>query len=335
MIARRTFIAGLGAAAGSSVIWPLAARAQQGERVRRLGFLTGLAEDDIQLQPFLAAFKQGLQELGWIDGRNIKVDYRFGADRPERVRMLAKELVDEQPDVLVGHATPITAALTAATKNIPIVFIVVSDPVGSGFVTSLAHPGGNLTGFINIESSMVGKWLEFLKEVSPGLTRAAFFYNPETAPYSYYLGPFEEAARSLGVQPLASPARSVEEVEATIAKLGESPNSGLITMPDIFFTTRRVYEPLVAAANLHRIPAIYPYRYQAAAGGLMSYGTDNTDLFHRAPSYIDRILKGDKPGDLPVQLPTKFEFVVNLKTAKALGLEIPLKLRAFADEVIE
>src|ERR1700687_4615527 len=206
---RRRFIILLGGAAA----WPLAARAQQPERMRRIGVLMGTAEDDQQTRPFLQAFKRGLQELGWVEGRNIQVDYRFGASDVDRMQRFAKELVNSQPDLIVGHATPGTAALARETKTIPIIFVVVSDPVGSGFVASLSRPGGNLTGFVNIEASMGGKWVEFLKEVSPGLARAAFIYNPETAPHSYYLGPFEDAARSLGVEPMPSPVRRADDIE--------------------------------------------------------------------------------------------------------------------------
>jgi putative ABC transport system substrate-binding protein len=211
----------------------------------------------------------------------------------------------------------------------------VSDPVGSGFVASLSRPGGNMTGFVNIEASMGGKWVEFLKEVSPRLARAAFIYNPETAPYPYYLPPFEAAARSLGVEPMLSPVHRAEDIEALIRGLGAMAGSGLAVMPDTFTSTLRVFNQIISLAAHHRVPAIYPYGYMAAAGGLLAYGTDNADLFRRVPTYIDRVLKGAKPAELPVQLPTKFEFIVNLKTARALDIDVPLKLRAFADEVIE
>ena len=303
--------------------------------MRRIGVLLTIAEDDPQAR-FLMEFKRALQELGWIEGRNIQVDYRFGASDVERIQSLAKELVNSQPDLIVGHTTPGTAALARETKTIPIIFVVVSDPVGSRFVASLPRPGGNITGFINIEASMGGKWAEFLKEVSPRLARAAFIYNPETAPYyPYYLAPFEVATRSLDVEPVPSPVHRAEDIEAVIKGLGESPDSGLAVMPDSFTSGARVFNQIISLAAHYRVPAIYPYRYMATAGGLLSYGTDNADLFRRVPTYIDRILKGAKPAELPVQLPTKFEFVVSLKTALALGIDVPLKLRAFADEVIE
>jgi putative ABC transport system substrate-binding protein len=330
---RREFITLIGSVAVGS---PLVARAQQLERMRRIGVLMAIAEDDPLTQPYLTAVKQGLQELGWVEGRNIQVDYRFGAADVERFQRFAKELVNSKPDLIVGHTTPGTTALARETKTIPIIFVVVSDPVGSSLVASLAHPGGNITGFINIEGSMGGKWVEFLKEVSPQLVRVAFIYNPETAAYyRYYLAPFEAASRSLGLEPMPSPVHRSEDIEALINGLVERPNSGLAVMPDTFTSAPRVFNQIISLAARHRIPAIYPYRYMAAAGGLLSYGTDNVDLFRRVPTYIDRVLKGAAPAELPVQLPTKFEFVVNLKTARALGIDIPLKLRAFADEVIE
>ena len=332
---RREFIRLIGGAALTSLAAPLAAHAQPGERVRLIGVLMGTAEDDPQNQSYLVGFKRALQELGWIEGRNIHVDYRFGASDVERMQRFAKELVNAQPDLIVGHTTPGTAALARETTTIPIIFVVVSDPVGSGFVASLSRPGGNMTGFVNIEASMGGKWVEFLKEVSPRLARAAFIYNPETAPYPYYLPPFEAAARSLGVEPMLSPVHRAEDIEALIRGLGAMAGGGLAVMPDTFTSTLRVFNQIISLAAHHRVPAIYPYGYMAAAGGLLAYGTDNADLFRRVPTYIDRVLKGAKPAELPVQLPTKFEFIVNLKTARALDIDVPLKLRAFADEVIE
>jgi putative ABC transport system substrate-binding protein len=331
---RREFVTLLGSAAAVGV-WPAAARAQERARVPRVGVLVGGAADDPQVQPQMAAFKQALIELGWIEGRNIQVDYRFGASDVDRIQRLAKELVESQPDLIVAHTTPVTAALVHETRTIPIIFVVVSDPVGSRFVASLSRPGGNMTGFVNIEASMGGKWVEFLREVSPRLARAVFIYNPETAPYSYFLSPFETAARSFGVEAMPSPVRSSDDIEAVIKRLAERPDCGLAVMPDVFTGARHTYNQIIALAAHHRIPAIYPYRYMAEAGGLLSYGTDNTDLFRRTATYIDRVLKGAKAAELPVQLPTKFEFVVNLKTARALDIDIPLKLRVFADEVIE
>jgi len=329
---RREFISLVG---GTALAWPLAVRAQEAGRMRRIGLLMAIAEADPQVGLNLQAFRRALQELGWIEGRNVQIDYRFGAGDIDRIGRMANELVTSQPDLIVTHTTPVTAAVARETRTIPVVFVSVSDPIGSGFVASLSRPGANMTGFVNIEASMSGKWIEFLREVSPRLERAAFLYNPETAPHSYYLSPFVTAARSVGVEAMPSPIRNADDIEAVIRSLGERPESALAVMPDTFTGLMRVYSQIISLAARHRLPAIYPFRYQAAAGGLLSYGTDTTDLFRRTPAYIDRVFKGAKPADLPVQLPTKFEFVVNLKTARALGVDIPLKLRARADEVIE
>jgi len=252
---RREFITLLG---GAAAAWPVAARAQQGERIRRIGVLIGGAESDQQPRGNLQAFKGAMQELGWIEGRNIQVDYRFAASDVGRIERFARELVNSQPDLIVAHTTPVTTAIARETRTIPIVFVVVSDPVGSGFVASLARPGGNMTGFVNIEASMCGKWLEFLKEVSPALARVAFIYNPQTAPHAYYLGPFEATARSFGLQPMPSPVHSADDIEAVFKDLGERPGSGLAVMPDVFTGTAQVYDLIISLAARHRIPAIYP-----------------------------------------------------------------------------
>jgi putative ABC transport system substrate-binding protein len=330
---RREFITLLGGAAA----WPLVARAQQpADRVRRIGVLTGNAEGAPQAVANLAALTKALRELGWTDGRNIRIDYRGAAAEIDRMQAYAKELVGLQPDLIVGSTTPVIAALQRETKTIPIVFVLVSDPVGSGFVASLPRPGGNITGFINIESSMSSKWMEILKDIVPHVTRAALMYNPDTAPYfDYYLQPFEAAARSYAVEPIAAPVHMAADIERVVASLGDRPDAGLVVMPDIFVTTRRNLDLVVSLAASHRVPTIYPYRYMVAAGGLISYGTDNADLYRAASTYIDRILKGTKPAELPVQLPTKFEFAVNLKTAKALGLSMSREFLLRADEVIE
>ena len=271
-----------------------------------------------------------------MDWRTPRIDYRFAAADVDRMQTFAKELVGLQPDLIVGQTTPVVAALQRETKTIPIVFVIVSDPVGSGFVASLPRPGGNITGFINIEASLSGKWIEMLKEIVPRVTRAALMFNPETAPYfAYYLQPFEAAARSQAIEPMAAPVRTAADIEHVVASLGDRPDAGLVVMPDTFTATRRNLDLIVSLAARHRVPTIYPYRYMVAAGGLISYGIDTTDLYRRAPTYVDRILKGAKPADLPVQLPTKFELAVNLKTAKALGIDIPATLLGRADEVIE
>jgi putative ABC transport system substrate-binding protein len=329
-IRRREFMTLLGGAAA----WPLVARAQQAERVRRIGVLIGLAESDAQ--EGLPAFTKGLAELGWTDGHNVRIDYRFAAADVGRMQAFAKELVGLKPDLIVAQTTPVVAALQRETRTIPIVFVTVSDPVGSGFVASLPRPGGNITGFINLEGSLGGKWMEMLKDIVPGVTRAALMFNPETAPYfAYYKQPFEAAGRIHAVEPTAATVHTAADIERVVASLGERPNSGLVVMPDTFTGTQHNVDLIVALAARHRVPTIYPYRYMVAAGGLMSYGIDPTDLLRRAASYVDRILKGAKPADLPVQLPTKFEMVVNLKTAQALGLNLSREFLLIADEVIE
>jgi putative ABC transport system substrate-binding protein len=329
---RRDFIIVLGSAA---VAWPSIAHAQQPAKVRRIGYLSSNAENDPQAGPFLAAFNEGMQQLGWIDGNNIKIEVRWGAADLHLMTALAKELVSLQPDLIVGQATPVIAALQRETKSIPIVFVVVSDPVGSGFVSSLPRPGGNITGFVNLEASMASKWIELFKEVAPGVTQLAVIFNPDTAPHAYYESAIIPAARSQSVELVEMPVRSVEEIDKSLENFNRSLDGGIVIIPDTFTSLREVFGRVIAIAGRDRIPAIYPYRYMAQAGGLMSYGTDNADLFRRAATYVDRILKGAAPAELPVQLPTKFEFVVNVKSARQQGLDIPLKLKAFADEVIE
>jgi putative tryptophan/tyrosine transport system substrate-binding protein len=329
---RRQFITLLGGAAAS---WPVAARAQRPEQMRRIGYLSSNAESDPQAGPFLSAFKEGMRQLGWIDGTNIKIEARWAAADLNRMAVLAKELVSLQPDLIVGQATPVIAALQRETKSIPIVFVIVSDPIGSGYVSSLASPGGNTTGFVNLEASMAGKWIELIKEVAPGVTRVAVIFNPDTAPHAYYQSAIIPAARSQSVEAIEVPVRSVAEIDKSLEEFNRLPGGGIVIMPDTFTSLREVFGRVIAIAGRDRIPAIYPYRYMADAGGLMSYGTDNSDLFRRAATYVDRILKGVAPAELPVQLPTKFEFVVNIKSARQQGFDIPLKLNAFADYVIE
>ena len=330
MMRRREFITLLG---GGVAAWPLAARAQQGERVRRIGLLMGVA-DDREGQARVTALKQGLQDLGWTDGRNIQIETRFGGADTGRIRAHAAELVALAPDVLVGQTTPVIRALRQTTSIIPIVMAGVNDPVEQGFVSSLAHPGGNITGFSFVDFQMVGKWLEMLKEAAPGVSRTVLMFNPDMSPQYYlYLRSFEAMPRSIAVQVTASPVRDTGEVEAAITKLGREPGGSLIVAPDAFTIVH--YQLLIRLAQQHRLPAVYLYRTYAAEGALMSYGPDPYDVFRRSASYVDRILKGAKPADLPIQQPTKFELAINLKTAKALGLEIPDRLLALADEVIE
>jgi putative ABC transport system substrate-binding protein len=330
---RREFITLLGSAAAA---WPLAAHAQQGGPMRRIGVLFGGADSDPQIIEAMVAFKATLGELGWIEGRNLQIDFRFAAADVDRMRVFAKELIALQPDLLVGHTTGVIAALKRETKAIPIVFVIVSDPVGSGYVESLARPGGNITGFINIEASLSGKWIEILKEIQPRVTRAALMFNPATATYiKFYQEPFEAAARSSGIEPIAAPVQNAADIERVFDQFGNRPDAGLVLPPDVFTTVRGNLDLIISLAARTRMPTIYPYRYMVTAGGLISYGIDTIDLYRRAPVYIDRILKGAKPADLPVQLPTKFEMAVNLKTAKALGIEMPPTLLGRADEVVE
>jgi putative ABC transport system substrate-binding protein len=329
---RREFVTLLGGAAA----WPFAARADSSERMRRIGVLIGNSEGDGESTPGLAAFRKGLEQLGWIEGRNLQIDVRYGQSKLDRIEMLVKELVASRPDVLLAHSTPVTAAMKRAATAAPIVFIFVSDPVGSGLVASLPHPGGNITGFINIEASLGGKWAELLKEVSPGVNHAAILFNPETAPYfAYYVEPFAAAARALGIEPMVSPVRSSEDIEKIVGLVVATPNGSLVITPDIFVDRRDNLQLVGSLAARHRIPVVYPYRFMITAGGLISYGIDQLDLYRRAPAYVDRVLKGANPAELPVQLPTKFEMAVNLRTARELGLTLPATLIGRADEVIE
>src|SRR5262252_524654 len=318
---------------GGAAAWPLAARAQQPERMRRIRVLMGVA-DDREGQARVTALKQGLQELGWIDGRNIQIEIRFGGADVARIRAQAADLVALAPDIIVGQTTPVIRALRQATSSIPIVMTPINDPVEQGFVSSLAHPGGNITGFMFIDFQMVGKWLEMLKEAAPGVARAVLMFNPDTSPHYYvYLRSFEAMPRSIAVEVAAAPVRNTAEIEEAIAKLGREPGGGLIVAPDAFTIVH--HQLFIRLAQQHRLPAVYVYRAYVLQGALMSYGPDVYDLFRRSASYVDRILKGAKPADLPVQQPTKFELAINLKTAKALGLTVPDKLIALADEVIE
>ena len=327
---KRAFITLLGGAAA----WPVAARAQQTERIRRVAVLNTLAETDIEVQAWDAAFRRQLEELGWVNGRNIHFEYRWSAGSIERTQLFAKELVQLRPDAILAVTTPATAALQKETHTIPIVFAIVSDPVGSGFVASLANPGGNITGFINIEGSLPGKWLDLLREVAPRVSRIAFMFNPQTAPYArYYLDTFRSAAAVMTVEPIEVPIQNTTEIEAGMRMLGRDAGAGLIIMPD---TSMQVHRKLIySLANRHQLPTVYPFRFFVVEGGLLSYGIVLADLLRRAALYVDRILRGATAGELPVQLPTKFEFVINLKIAKALGLEVPPTLLARADEVIE
>lgn len=303
--------------------------------MRRVSVLMGIAESDPAQQTFVSAFTRALQDLGWHSGRNIQIAYRWGAGDAEKIQSFAREFVEQKPDLIVAHTTPVVAALKQQTSTIPIVFTQVSDPIGSHFVDSLARPGGNITGFTNLEASMGAKLTELLKEVAPGTSRVALMFNPATSPEggSYFLAPVEAAAPLLKLTTIAAPVRNPDEIASVIASLAREPNTGLIVMPDIFILAHR--EQIISLAERYRLPAAYAYRLFPASGGLMSYGTDLVDLFRRAGPYVDRILKGERPADLPVQTPNKYELVVNLKTARALGLDVPLSVQQRADEVIE
>ena len=328
---RREFITLLG---GAAAAWPLAARAQQSDGMRRIGVLIPESENDVDYKAYMAAFRQGLQQLGWMEGRNVQINYRWGAHDIEVTQRFAKELVAQQPDCILTSGTPATASILQQTRTIPIVFAQIADPVGSGFVASFARPGGNVTGFISNDPTMAGKWVELLKEIAPRVARVAFVFSPATTPYAEaYLNPFKAAATSFGMEAITAPVHNISELDSVVAAQAREPNSGLIAMPDSFMNIHRV-EVTSLAARYH-LPAVYPYRYYTELGGLLSYGNDPRDLFRRAATYVDKILKGEKPSELPVQAPVKFELVINLKAAKALGLEVPAQLLGRADEVIE
>ena len=311
---RREFITLLG---GAAAAWPLAVRAQQPEPVRRIGVLIPVAETDPEAQAWLAVFREALQKAGWTEGRNIRIDTRWGRDAQSRQRS-AKELVALQPDVILSQSTPNTAALLQQTRTIPIVFVQVTDAVGTGFIASIPRPGGNATGFITMEQTMAGKWLELLKEIAPRVHRVAFLFNPETATYAdYYLKPFKAAATSFAVEAIIAPVREGSELEPIIAGLARAPDGALMVMPDPFMVARHAEVTLLAAR--YHLPVVSAYRFYTEHGALMSYGNDLTDSFRRATAYVDRILRGAKPSELPVQAPAKFELVINLKTAKALA----------------
>src|SRR6516162_5276187 len=328
---RRDFIKAI---AGSTT-WPLAAHAQQVYHMRRIGVLMGYPENDLEGPAFFAAFREGLQKLGWIEGRNIRLDTRWVSPEDAEARQrFAKELVALQPDLILSSVTPTTAALLQQTRTIPIVFATVSDPVGSGFVASLARPGGNVTGFQAMVGSLAGKWLELLKEIAPRVTRVAMLFNPAVAPYAEsFLNPFKAAASSFAVKAIAAPVRDLSELESVVAAQTREPNGGLIVMPDTFTDVHRAEIASLAARS--GLPAVYPRRIFTEVGGLLSYGIDQLESYRQAATYADRILKGTKPGELPVQAPVKFELVINLKAARELGLDVPAQLQQLADEVIE
>jgi len=327
---RREFITLIG---GATVTWSLAARARQSDRMVRIGVLMVLAEDDPVAQARLTGLKKELQMRGWTEGRNVRIDYRWAAAAPDRMRTYAAELVQMKPDVIVANSPPVLAAVQQQTRIIPIVFVQIVDPVGSGFIHSLAKPGGNATGPTEYEFAMGGKWLELLKEVAPAISRVAVILMPEHVTNAGLLDATRTVAPSVGVQLTRAAVREAAEVEHAIAELARAPNGGLLVLPSPIAYLHR--DLIIALATRHRLPAVYPFRSFPVAGGLMSYGIDPVDQFRQAADYVDRILKGEKPGELPVRAPTKFDLVINLKTAKALGLEVPPRLLSRADEVIE
>ena len=330
MIRRREFITLLG---GAAAAWPLVARAQQGERIRRIGVLMTLAADSPDAQANFAAFLQGLQQLGWTDDRNVRIDYRWGAGDADNIRKYAAELAALAPDVIFAAGGPSVGPLLQATRAVPIVFAAVPDPVGSGFVASLARPGGNATGFMQFEYSLSGKWLELLKQIAPGVTRAAVLWDPTIPAGIGQFAVIQSVAPSAGVEVSPVNVRHAPEIEQAVAAFARSSNGGLIVTASSLANVQR--ELIVTLAARHKLPAVYPARVYVPSGGLISYGANTMDQYRRAAGYVDRILKGEKPADLPVQAPTKYELVINLKTAKALGLDIPATLLARADEVIE
>jgi putative ABC transport system substrate-binding protein len=327
---RREFIAVLGGAAA----WPVVARGEQPTGKRSIGILMGLAETDPFTVKYGQELRDALQSLGWTDKQNIQLVYRYAAGDPELARKFAKELVEMQPDLIVGHTTPVVAALSQATRTLPVVFVSITDPVIGGFVASMARPGGNMTGFTNYEFSMGAKWLEILKEIAPSTARVSLMLNPDTGSYYVeYLRSVEEIALTRSVQATLAPVHNSDEIQNTMAALGRESGGGLIVLPSAPITAN--IQLVIDLAASDRVPAVYPFGSHAKQGGLVAYGVELIDLFRRTAVYVDRILKGAEPADLPVQAPSKYELVINLKTAKTLGLTVPPTLLARADEVIE
>jgi putative ABC transport system substrate-binding protein len=330
-IGRRQFISALG---GATVAWPLAARAKQPDGIRLIGVLMGYAESDLTAQPQLAAFRGALSKLGWTEGGNLRIELRWGDGKADKIGTLANELIELRPDAILGVTTPVISALARDTKTIPIVFTLVADPIGNGFAASLPRPGGNITGFAAYDPAVAGKWVELLKEIAPKTVRVAILFNPATAsPLQLYMPFIQAAASSLVVQASAAPVHAKDEIEGVIAAQARNPGGGFIVMPDAFNIANR--DLIIALAARYGVPTIYNATFYAESGGLITYGADFLESFCQAAGYIDRILKGAKPEELPIQQPTKFQLVINLKTAKALGLTVPQTLQATADDVIE
>jgi putative ABC transport system substrate-binding protein len=327
---RRDFITLLGGAAA----WPITARAQQRAQMRRIVFLHALAEHDPEVQARIAAFRQGLETFGWMENRNVRIEHRYSAGDVAQMQAHTAELLSSAPDLIVANSTPVIASLKDAIRTTPIIFAMLNDPLGQGFVASLSRPGGNITGFTFIDFPLIGKWLEILTEIAPKVRRVGLIFNPQTGPYfPAFLRDFKAAAPSLATEISAKPVRDGAEIDAAITALALESGSGLISSPDPFINTHR--RLIIALAERHRLPAIYGLRQLISEGALITYGPDSIDIVRRSASYVDRILKGERPGDLPVQAPTKYELTINLKTAKTLGLEVPAKLLALANEVIE
>ena len=329
-IGKREFIALLG---GAAALAPLAARAQQSDRIRNIGVLINEPENGPQVQASLTAFRQELGRLSWSEERNVRFDTHFTQGKLDEMQELAKKMVASQPDVILVHTTPFVAAVQKETRTIPIVFVNASDPVGSGFVASLARPGGNLTGLLLYEHSIVGKWLGMLKEIAPQIGRVAFIAAPKVGTYDYFLKAAQDAASSLAIELVPNPVETSADIERVIESFAHSPNGGLLFPPNVASSSNR--DLIITLAAQYRLPAVYAFRFFTAQGGLMSYGVDQVNLFRQAATYVDRILSGEQPADLPVQAPTKYETVVNLKAAKALSLTVPQTLLVAADEVIE
>jgi putative tryptophan/tyrosine transport system substrate-binding protein len=327
---RRAFILALG---GAAAAWPVRGRAQPADRAPRIGVMMATPESDPVTQARVAALRQGLAALGWIEGRTIRIDYRWNIEAPDRARTAAKELLALTPNVILPSTTPMLAAVRQETQSLPIVFVNVSDPIGTGLVESLARPGGNITGFTNFEYAMGSKWLQLLKQIAPDVTRVAAIANPRNPNTKLYLAAIEPAAPAAGLDLIVAGVNTASDIEHAIASFAREPKGGLLVIPDPVTINHR--DTIITQAAKHRLAAVYAYRFFAASGGLLAYGTSTEDLFRRAASYVDRILKGEKAGDLPIQQPTKYELVINIKTAAALGMTVPPDLLALADEVIE
>jgi putative ABC transport system substrate-binding protein len=327
---RRDFITVI----GGTVAWPLAARAQKSEPTARIGVVMGIGDSDPEAGPRVEALEAGLRELGWVKGRNLQIEYRWTAGDPDRTLRFAREIVELKPDLIVVHSTPAVKALRQLTTSIPMVFVLIADPIGSGFVQNLSHPGGNITGFMNVDAPMAGKWLELIVEIAPKTRQVSLIYNPNTAPfYRNFLRTFDAAAPKFKVKGISTPVTDAAAIESAMKDLGQLPDVAIFVLPDVFVQVHRTL--IIKLAEQYRLPAIYPYRFFPTSGGLLSYGIDTIIVFRQAAGYADKILKGTAPNDLPVQAPLAFKLIINLKAAKAIGLGVPESFLLRADEVIE